>query len=377
MDFKMKFFVIIFLSFFVFFSFNVYAGISVEDNYNGNSNSNVFLSVPGMSVSDSSSKTVSVSCKSYSNVYDSLIAVAFFRKNSYGYDKLTAYDIDIKRKNGNSNIVFSHTVKFEGQYKVFCVEAYDKNSDGKFSADEIFISNSKIISVGSSNSGGSVLGPVVNVYDKGDYLRVVCSYSDDSKTYSYGSSGKVFVVLNGEEYLMPSLDKPVVYDGAFSRISWSPTVFVSVQAKVYPSTSSNSISCKVVDPEGKSHYSNVKKVYFNNVDSNIPENVDVTLYISPSSSSDGRFYYSCSASGNDDFSKGTFYLKVGFDEVVLDKGFSGSYYNVYNSAPDNSRAGYYNLYSKGSSKGSYGVHCKYVSSSGSVFYSVPKTFTYE
>ncbi len=336
------------------FSFSVFAGISVSDS--NNNYNNFYLSKPSLSVSDSSSKTVSVSCYSNSNIDDSLVAVAFFRKNSYGYDKLTAYDIDIKRKNGNKNVVFSHTVKYEGQYKVFCVEAYDLNNDGKFSSDEIEISYSKIITIGSSNSYSDSSEGKLYVYVRDSNGDLVNPYTSISVKDSYGNVvySNVFVPSAGinlefDKYYSIHLDyKGTVYDSSFY---------------FKKENFDNSMSLKVdLDTDSTS---------------SVDEDVSLNVYISPSSSSDGKFYYECTASGNSDFSEGKFYLKVGFDEILLEKGTSGSYYTVYNTAYDNSRSGYYNLQSKGSSKGSYGVTCKYVSSSGKIFYSYPKTFTYE
>ncbi len=358
----------------MFFQISVYAGITVK-GYD-----NLYLSKPTLSVSNSLSKTVSVTCYSNSNIDNSLVAVAFFKKNSWGYSKLTAYDIDIKRKKSNT-IVFSHTVKSDGTYKVFCVEAYDLNGDKKFSADEIEISKSKIITVGSSNSDSSdsnndaLKEPKVFVYDKGDHLLVSCNYMDTKRT-PYGS-GKVYVVLNGKEYLMPSFNKPVIYKIHSGYFDWYPTTFVSFAAEIYPTTKSNSISCKIVKSDGSVHYSNVKKVYFsnpydsdNNEDNNNNDNnnnfvsdVSLNIYVSPSDPSDGKIHFECTASGNDDFSKGTFYLVSGAETVELVKGKSTDHYTVYNSAPDNSRSGDYRYLSKGY----YYPYCKYYASDGKVF----------
>ncbi len=361
----MIFFRKVFLSFFifllmVFFSFVVFAGVSVvgsnQDSYNVNSYNNFYLSKPSLSITGSSSNTVTAYCNSYSNIDNSLVAVAFFRKNSFGYDKLSAYDIDIKYKKGNSKVSFSHTVKKSGSYKVFCVEAFDLNADGKFSADEIYISDSKFVDIGSDVSSDDNSKLFVFVKDSdgnliNPYVSIVIKDSDGKTVYSNNFVPSAGIILELDKYYHLYLDyNGENYDSSFYFKSENFDGSMSLKVN-FPSSSSSSGS--------------------STVDS-------VSSYISPSysSSSDsnpGRFYFECRASGSEDFSKGKFYLNVGSDSFLLEKGSSGSNFVVYNGAADNSRSGYYRV----SSKGEFSVSCKYVSSSGKVYYSYPKTFTYK
>ena len=89
----------------------------------------------------------------------------------------------------------------------------------------------------------------------------------------------------------------------------------------------------------------------------------MNIYVSPSDPSDGKIYFECTASGNDDFSKGTFYLATGAENIELIKGKSTDHYTIYNSAPDNSRSGTYRYLDKSY----YYPYCKYYASDGKVF----------
>ena len=327
---KMLFFSFVFLSL-IFSIYNVNAGISVGENY---------LPQPSISVEDSYSKSVNVKCNFYSN-YNSVVGVIFVKKTSYGFSKPTGYDIELDYKKSYERTKnFVHTVSSEGEYGVVCIELYDFNGDKKFSADEIEISKSKIITVGSSNSNDDYGMLFVYVRDSDDnlvnpYTSVVVKDSYGRVVYENSFVPSAGIKLELNKYYSISLDyKGVKYDKTFYFEKQNFDNSMSLKVSLNTDNNNNFVS-----------------------------DVSLNIYVSPSDPSDGKIHFECTAYGNDDFSKGTFYLVSGEKTIELIKGIKGYNYNVTSPAPDNSRSGDYRYLSKGY----YYPYCKYYASDGKVF----------